>query len=204
MAILQFITIYNKFMTPSQQKKKISKLYKQILETLNLDTESDLSLKGTPDRIAKMFVDEIFYGLDVNNYPKISHFPNEIKKYQYEGMVIEKSITIHSVCEHHFQPIIGFAKIAYIPKDKIIGLSKLNRIADFWARRPQVQERLTQMIFEDLKKQLNTDDVAIQIDAEHMCVKLRGVKDQNSETRTTCLGGAFKDDSKAREEFLNY
>ena len=178
--------------------KKISKHFGEIMKVLGLDLNNP-SLSKTPDRVAKMYVEEIFKGLDINNFPAISTFPDEMN---YQGLVQVNDIKIHSVCEHHFVPFIGVAKVAYICKDKMIGLSKINRVVDFYCRKPQVQEKLTQEIFNKLKELLNTEDIAIEITAEHFCVKLRGIKDQNSKTITRKLGGAFFDDDKLRNEFL--
>ena len=186
-----------------QDKKKKKEIiafhFKEIMETLGLDLNND-SLKGTPERVAKMYVDEIFCGLTKENYPRIMSQKNEFK---YDQMLIEKRITVKSVCEHHFVPIIGFAHVAYIPNGRVIGLSKLNRIVEYWARRPQVQERLTQCILNDLQDKLKSDDVAVVIDAEHFCVSLRGVQHQGCVTRTSALGGSFKTHSCTRKEFFN-
>lgn len=182
----------------SKKIKQISAHFTKIMQILGLDL-SNKSLQKTPERVAKMYVNEIFKGLDNNNFPSISTFPDEL---QYQGLVQVNDIKVHSVCEHHFIPFIGTAKVAYICKDKMIGLSKINRIVDFFCRKPQVQEKLTQEIFNKLKETLDTDDIAIEITAEHFCVKLRGVQDQNSKTTTRKLGGAFFNDDKLRNEFL--
>ena len=173
--------------------------YRRITRTLGLDLNDD-SLCETPHRIAKMYVDEIFSGLDYSQFPKISVIAN---KMQVEEMVQVDDIDVGSTCEHHFVTIDGRARVAYIPGDKVIGLSKINRIVRFFAQRPQVQERLTQQILVALQTLLETDDVAVTIDAVHYCVKSRGVMDSNSRTRTTSLGGAFKSDPSTRAEFLN-
>ena len=169
-----------------------------IMETLGLDLNDD-SLKGTPYRVAKMYVKEIFAGLDPKNKPKISVFDN---KYNYNKMLIEKNITLRSACEHHFLPISGVAHVGYISSGKVIGLSKINRIVDYFGRRPQVQERLTVQIYNELKKELNTDHVIVVIDAEHMCVSARGIQDQTSSTVTMEYGGKF-DEASYRDEFLS-
>ena len=178
-----------------KKKERIAVLFAEIMDTLGLDLTDD-SLKGTPKRVAKMYVDEIFYGLNLANKPKIALFEN---KYQYNQMLVEKNITFYSNCEHHFVPIIGTAHVAYISSGKVIGLSKLNRIVQYFAKRPQVQERLTNQIANELKTILNTDDVAVIIDAKHLCVASRGVKDTTSATVTSYYGGAFKKPSKLLE-----
>jgi GTP cyclohydrolase I len=171
---------------------------KDIVTTLGLDLRDD-SLTETPHRIAKMYVDELFGGLDYRNFPKISVIDN---KMGVEEMVKVDNISVISTCEHHFVTIDGASRVAYIPKDKIIGLSKINRIVRFFAQRPQVQERLTQQILVALQTLLETNDVAVTIDATHYCVKSRGVMDSNSSTQTTALGGQFKADHRTRAEFL--
>ena len=181
-----------------EKYQRISESFRVITETLGLDLSDD-SLCETPHRIAKMYVDEIFSGLDYSNFPKISVIAN---KMQVEEMVCVDSIDLVSTCEHHFVTIDGSARVAYIPGEKIIGLSKINRIVRFFAQRPQVQERLTQQILLSLQTLLETDDVAVTINAVHYCVKSRGVMDSNSQTRTTALGGAFKKDPSTRNEFL--
>ena len=162
---------------------------------MGLDLTDD-SLKGTPKRVAKMYIDEIFSGLNPQNKPKIALFDN---KYQYNQMLVEKNITFYSNCEHHFVPIIGKAHVAYISSGKVIGLSKLNRIVQYFAKRPQVQERLTNQIAEELKAILKTDDVAVIIDAKHLCVSSRGIKDETSATVTTFYGGQFNTPEKIAE-----
>ena len=171
---------------------------KDIVTTLGLDLRDD-SLTETPHRIAKMYVDELFGGLDYSNFPKISVIDN---KMGVEEMVKVDNISVISTCEHHFVTIDGASRVAYIPNNKIIGLSKINRIVRFFAQRPQVQERLTQQILVALQTLLETDDVAVTIDATHYCVKSRGVMDTNSSTQTTALGGQFKEDHRTRAEFL--
>ena len=170
-----------------------------IMETLGLDLSDD-SLKGTPNRVAKMFVNEIFGGLDPAKKPKASTFEN---KYKYGEMLVEKNITLYSTCEHHFLPIVGRAHVAYISNGTVVGLSKMNRIVDYFAKRPQVQERLTIQIVEELQNVLNTKDVACVIDAKHLCVNSRGIKDIESSTVTSEFGGKFKEKDTKRE-FLDY
>ena len=182
-----------------EKKNKISMLFEEIMDVMGLDLTDD-SLKGTPDRVAKMYIDEIFSGLNPNNKPKIALFEN---KYQYNQMLVEKNITLYSNCEHHFVPIIGKAHVAYISSGKVIGLSKLNRIVQYYSKRPQVQERLTNQIGEELKNILNTDDVAVIIDAKHLCVSSRGIKDESSATVTSFYSGAFNSPAKVAE-FNNY
>ncbi|MCU0422080.1 MAG: GTP cyclohydrolase I FolE [Bacteroidia bacterium] len=177
----------------------IEKHFKEIMQILGLDLTDD-SLKGTPHRVAKMYVKEIFSGLDPKNAPDVKLFEN---KYQYKSMLVEKNISFHSTCEHHFVPIIGKAHVAYIPNGKVVGLSKLNRIVRHFARRPQVQERMTIQIANMLKEALNTNDVAVLIEADHLCVASRGVQDASSNTITSEYCGKFLD-MKTREEFLNY
>lgn len=171
--------------------------FRQIMLTLGLDLSDD-SLRGTPRRVAKMYVQEIFSGLNPANMPKIALFDN---RYRYEEMLVEKNISFHSNCEHHFVPIIGKAHVAYISAGKVIGLSKINRIVRHFAKRPQVQERLTVQIGNHLKQILETEDVAVVIDAVHMCVSSRGIQDQSSSTVTSYFGGVFQNESK-REEFF--
>jgi len=186
-------------LSDEEKKEKISILFQEIMDVMGLDLTDD-SLKGTPKRVAKMYIDEIFSGLNPNNKPKIALFDN---KYQYNQMLVEKNITFYSNCEHHFVPIIGKAHIAYISSGKVIGLSKLNRIVQYYAKRPQVQERLTNQIAEDLKNILQTEDIAVIIDAKHLCVSSRGIKDESSATVTSYYGGVFND-SKKITELQNY
>jgi GTP cyclohydrolase I len=174
-------------------------LFEEIMDVMGLDLTDD-SLKGTPDRVAKMYIDEIFSGLNPKNKPKIALFDN---KYHYNQMLVEKNITFYSNCEHHFVPIIGKAHIAYISSGKVIGLSKLNRIVQYYAKRPQVQERLTNQIGEELKSILGTEDVGVIIDAKHLCVSSRGIKDESSATVTSFYSGAFNSPVKVTE-FNNY
>ncbi len=182
-------------MSNDEKKKRISILFSEIMDVLGLDLTDD-SLQGTPDRVAKMYIEEIFSGLDPENKPKVALFDN---KYQYHQMLVEKNITFYSNCEHHFVPIIGKAHIAYKSSGKVIGLSKLNRIVQYYAKRPQVQERLTNQIANELKTVLETEDVAVIIDAKHLCVSSRGVQDDTSATVTTYYGGEFNSASKIAE-----
>jgi GTP cyclohydrolase I len=170
-----------------------------IMETLGLDLTDD-SLKGTPNRVAKMFVKEIFGGLNPERKPNASTFDN---KYQYGEMLVEKNITLYSTCEHHLLPIVGKAHVAYISNGTVVGLSKMNRIVDYYAKRPQVQERLTIQIVKELQEVLNTEDVACVIDAKHLCVNSRGIRDTESSTITSEFGGKFKD-KETKREFLDY
>ena len=181
-----------------EKYQRIKKSFTDIARTLGLDLNDD-SLAETPHRIAKMYVDEIFSGLNYFNFPKITVIDN---KMGVEEMVKVRDISLTSTCEHHFVTIDGTARVAYIPGDKIIGLSKINRIVRFFAQRPQVQERLTQQVLVALQTLLQTDDVAVSIDAIHYCVKSHGVMDSNSRTQTTALGGAFKANHMTRAEFL--
>jgi len=173
--------------------------FRDIMETMGLDLTDD-SLQGTPHRVAKMFIKEIFYGLNPENKPKISVFDN---KFKYGEMLVEKNINLNSTCEHHFLPIVGKAHVAYISNGEVIGLSKINRIVDYYARRPQVQERLTVQITNELKSVLKTEDVAVLIDAKHMCVSSRGIQDESSSTVTAEYSGRFKEEA-VRSEFLRY
>ncbi len=172
---------------------------RDILITLGMDLTDD-SLKGTPTRVAKMFVQEIFGGLHPDRKPKASTFDN---KYKYGEMLVEKNITLYSTCEHHLLPIVGRAHIAYISNGTVVGLSKMNRIVDYYAKRPQVQERLTMQIVKELKEILGTEDVACVIDAKHLCVNSRGIRDIESSTVTSEFGGKFKE-ADTRREFLDY
>lgn len=185
--------------TDEEKIALIENHFKAIMETLGLNLNDD-SLRGTPRRVAKMYVQEIFSGLNPANKPSVALFEN---KYKYNEMLVEKNISFYSNCEHHFVPIIGKAHLAYISNGKVIGLSKLNRLVQFYAKRPQVQERLTMQIGKDLQKVLGTDDVAIVIDAKHLCVASRGVEDDTSSTITAFYGGKFKEE-KTKNEFLKY
>ncbi|MBJ39635.1 MAG: GTP cyclohydrolase I FolE [Gammaproteobacteria bacterium] len=178
---------------------RLRELMGEVCTTLGLDLTDD-SLCETPHRIAKMYVDEVFRGLSYENFPKVTVIDN---KMQVEEMVTVRDISVTSTCEHHFVTIDGGSKVAYIPGSRIIGLSKINRVVRFFAQRPQVQERLTQQVLVALQTLLETEDVAVSIDATHYCVKSRGVMDVNSRTQTTALGGQFKADSRTRAEFLS-
>lgn len=178
----------------------IEKHFREIMNILGLDLTDD-SLKGTPHRVAKMYVKEVFEGLNPKNKPTAKLFEN---KYKYNEMLVEKDITFHSHCEHHFVPIYGRAHVAYISNGNVIGLSKINRIVQYFAKRPQVQERLTMQIGNELKEALGTEDVAVIMDAYHMCVSSRGVQDTNSSTVTSFYSGKFEKDEQARNEFLKY
>ncbi|MCL6294488.1 GTP cyclohydrolase I FolE [Jejuia spongiicola] len=172
---------------------------RHIMETLGLDLSDD-SLSGTPNRVAKMFVKEIFGGLNPKKKPSASTFDN---KYKYGEMLVEKNITVYSTCEHHLLPIVGKAHIAYISNGTVVGLSKMNRIVDYFAKRPQVQERLTIQVVKELQEVLDTKDVACVIDAKHLCVNSRGIRDIESSTVTSEFGGKFKEEA-TRREFLDY
>jgi GTP cyclohydrolase I len=181
-----------------ERKQKIESHMREVMQLLNLDLSDD-SLAETPKRVAKMYVDEIFSGLDYQNFPKITLIENKMK---VDEMVTVREITLTSTCEHHFVTIDGKATVAYIPKDWVIGLSKINRIVQFFSKRPQVQERLTQQVLVALQTLLGTNNVAVSIDAVHYCVKSRGICDATSSTSTTSLGGLFKSNPSTRQEFL--
>ncbi|CAM4265932.1 GTP cyclohydrolase I FolE [Zobellia nedashkovskayae] len=186
------------FDKPDDEKiKNIQYHFEMIMKEMGLDLTDD-SLSGTPYRVTKMYIKELFYGLNPANRPKLSTFEN---KYGYQKMLVEQNITIDSACEHHFLPIVGHAHVAYIPKDKVIGLSKINRLVDYYAHRPQVQERLVLQIRNDLQKVLGTEDVIVAVSAKHLCVSSRGIKDKNSFTTTLEYGGCFADKTY-RDEFL--
>ena len=176
----------------------ISGHFEAIMRELGLDLTDD-SLAGTPRRVAKMYVQEWFKGLDPQHRPDVRLFEN---RYDYHQLLVERDITLFSCCEHHFVPIVGKAHVAYLPADKVVGLSKLNRVVQYYARRPQVQERLTRQISEELKQSLGTDDVAVLIEADHLCVMSRGVNDTSSSTLTSEYGGLFATDESLRREFL--
>ncbi len=184
----------------SDRKDKIAviePLFAEIMKTLGLDLSDD-SLCDTPKRVARMYVNEIFWGLDYEAFPKCTAVDNKMK---YNEMVCERNINVQSNCEHHFVVIDGLATVAYVPKDKVLGLSKINRIVEYFSKRPQIQERLTEQVFHALQYILETEDVAVMIDAQHYCVKSRGVEDTGSSTVTSKLGGGFKSDPAARAEF---
>lgn len=186
-------------LSDEQKIEQIKKDVENILHTLGMDLTDD-SIKGTPQRVAKMFVKEIFAGLNPNKKPKASTFANN---YKYGEMLVEKNITLYSTCEHHLLPIIGKAHVAYISNGTVVGLSKMNRIVDYYAKRPQVQERLTMQIVQELQQVLGTEDVACVIDAKHLCVNSRGIRDVESSTVTSEYGGKFNDE-QTRREFLEY
>ena len=186
-------------LSDDQKIERIKKDVENILLTLGMDLTDD-SMKGTPNRVAKMFVKEIFGGLDPDKKPGSSTFDNN---YKYGEMLVEKNITVYSTCEHHLLPIIGRAHVAYISSGRVIGLSKMNRIVNYYAKRPQVQERLTMQIVQELQKALNTEDVACVIDAKHLCVNSRGIGDIESSTVTSEFGGQFKNE-QTRRELLDY
>lgn len=177
----------------------IESKFRDIMQALGLDLSDD-SLEETPKRVAKMYVNEVFWGLDYDAFPKCTTVDN---KMHYNEMVIERNIIVMSNCEHHFVQIDGLATVAYVPKKKVLGLSKINRIVEYFAKRPQIQERLTEQVFHALTYILETDDVAVMIDAKHYCVAARGVEDTGSSTVTCKLGGGFKTDPAARAEFLS-
>ena len=187
--------------TSSDRKDKIDKIEKcftTIMETLGLDLSDD-SLMETPRRVAKMYVNEIFWGLDVEAFPKCTTVDNKMK---YDEMVVERNVNVQSNCEHHFVIIDGVATIAYIPKQKVLGLSKINRIVEYFSKRPQIQERLTEQVYHALQYILETDNIGVVIHAQHYCVKSRGVEDSGSSTVTSKLGGVFKTDPNVRTEFM--
>ncbi len=186
-------------LTDDQKIELIKKDVYNILQTLGMDLTDD-SMQGTPNRVAKMFVNEIFAGLNPNRKPNPSVFENN---YKYGEMLVEKNITVYSTCEHHLLPIIGRAHVAYISNGTVIGLSKMNRIVEYYSKRPQVQERLTMQIVQELQTALNTMDVACVIDAKHLCVNSRGIQDIESSTVTSEFGGRFKEES-VRRELLDY
>lgn len=188
--------------TKHDRKDKIDLIegyFTQIMDTLGLDLTDD-SLMDTPKRVAKMFVNEIFWGLDYEAFPKCTTVEN---KMSYDEMVVERNINVQSNCEHHFVIIDGLATVGYIPNQKVLGLSKINRIVEYFSKRPQIQERLTEQIYYALQCILETDNIAVVIDAQHYCVKSRGVEDTGSSTVTSKLGGCFKEDHQARSEFMN-
>lgn len=181
--------------TDAEKIELITDHFREIMDTLGLDLTDD-SLAGTPRRVAKMFVKEVFSGLDPKNKPAVTLFDN---KYEYRNMLVEKGIPVQSTCEHHFQPIFGKAHVGYMANGKVIGLSKINRIVEYYSKRPQVQERLTMQIADELKKVLQTEDVAVYIDAAHMCVQARGVEHHGCSTVTTAFGGKFLNENVRRE-----
>jgi GTP cyclohydrolase I len=186
-------------MSDAEKVDRIEEKFRDIMNIMGLDLTDD-SLSGTPRRVAKMYIEEVFSGLNPTNKPNVALFEN---KYRYNQMLVEKNITLHSYCEHHFVPILGKAHVAYISDGHVIGLSKINRIVRHFAKRPQVQERLTEQIAEELKRVLKTEDVAVYIDAEHLCVSTRGIEDSGSSTVTTHYSGKFEK-MEIRSEFLAY
>jgi GTP cyclohydrolase I len=184
------------------RKDKIDKIeshFTEIMRVMGLDLSDD-SLIDTPKRVAKMYVNEIFWGLDYEAFPKCTTVDNKMK---YDEMVIERNVNVQSNCEHHFVVIDGLATVGYIPKQKVLGLSKINRIVEYFSKRPQIQERLTEQIYHALQFILDTDNIAVVIDAQHYCVKSRGVEDVGSSTVTSKLGGCFKTEPSVRAEFMN-
>ena len=186
-------------LTDSEKIAEIKDKFTDIMNALGLDLADD-SLIDTPNRVAKMYVKEIFFGLDYKHFPKATTVDNKMK---YDEMVIERNINVQSNCEHHFVIIDGSCHISYIPKNKVLGLSKLNRIVQFFSKRPQIQERLTEQIYYALSYILDTEDIGVIIEAAHYCVKSRGIQDVNSDTVTSKMGGCFKTDPEARKEFLS-
>ncbi|MEA3494586.1 MAG: GTP cyclohydrolase I FolE [Bacteroidota bacterium] len=186
-------------MTDQEKIKKIEHHFREIMEILGLDLNDD-SLNGTPGRIAKMYVKEIFSGLNPANKPEISLFEN---KFNYQNMIVEKDITVHSNCEHHFVPFFGKAHVAYFAKEKVLGLSKINRLVHYYCKRPQLQERLTLQIANEIKNVAKTEDVAVLINAKHLCVASRGIQDISTSTITANYFGAFEKD-EIKKQFLNY
>ena len=185
-------------LSDEEKMAKIEAKFREIMDVLGLDLNDD-SLSGTPKRVAKMYVKEIFSGLNPENHPDVETFDNV---YGYNHMLVERDINVNSTCEHHFLPIVGHAHVAYIPNGRVVGLSKLNRIVDHYARRPQVQERLTRQVLQALQELLGTEDVAVVIDAKHLCVSSRGIQDESSSTVTASYGGLFDNDVDTRNEFL--
>ena len=185
-------------MSDGEKMAKIESKFREIMDILGLDLNDD-SLSGTPKRVAKMYVKEIFSGLNPANHPDVKTFDNV---YGYNHMLVERDINVNSTCEHHFLPIVGRAHVAYIPNGRVVGLSKLNRVVDHYARRPQVQERLNRQVLEALQDLLGTEDVAVVIDAKHLCVSSRGIQDESSSTVTASYGGLFDNDVDTRNEFL--
>lgn len=186
-------------LTTKKKIEKITKNFASTMEILGMDLTDD-SMSESPARVSKMYVNELMWGLDPNNFPKCTVVDN---KMGYDEMVLEKGIQVISLCEHHFQTIAGTAAVAYIPNKKVLGLSKLNRVVEYFARRPQIQERLTEQVYHALSLILETEDVAVVIDAEHFCVKARGIQDPHSSTITSKLGGKFKTEPELRAEFMS-
>ena len=186
-------------LTRTEKIALIETKFRDIMVALGLDLAND-SLEETPNRVAKMFTTEIFWGLDYDAFPKCTTVSNQMK---YDEMIVERNINVQSNCEHHFVVIDGLATVGYIPNDKVIGLSKINRVVEYFSKRPQIQERLTEQIYHALQYILGTDSIAVVIDAQHFCVKSRGVEDVGSSTITSKLGGVFKVDPAVRAEFMN-
>jgi GTP cyclohydrolase IA len=187
------------FMDRKEKIDKIELMFTEIMRVLGLDLGDD-SLTETPKRVAKMYVNEIFWGLDPDAFPKCTTVDNKMK---YDEMVVERNVSVQSNCEHHFVVIDGLATVGYIPKQKVLGLSKINRVVEYFSKRPQIQERLTEQIYHALQYILETNDIAVVIDAQHYCVKSRGVEDTGSSTVTSKLGGVFRSDPAVRQEFMN-
>ena len=187
------------FMDRKEKIDKIELMFTEIMRVLGLDLGDD-SLTETPKRVAKMYVNEIFWGLDPDAFPKCTTVDNKMK---YDEMVVERNVSVQSNCEHHFVVIDGLATVGYIPKQKVLGLSKINRVVEYFSKRPQIQERLTEQIYHALQYILETDNIAVVIDAQHYCVKSRGVEDTGSSTVTSKLGGVFRNDPAVRQEFMN-
>ena len=187
-------------MSDGAKIEAIASKFRDIVEIMGLDLSDD-SLSGTPHRVAKMYVQEIFAGLNPANHPDVKTFDNV---YGYDHMLVERNITLNSTCEHHFLPIVGVAHVAYIPEDKVVGLSKLNRIVDYYAKRPQVQERLSRQVLKALQEILGTQNVAVVMDAKHLCVSSRGIQDEGSSTVTASYGGLFETAPDMRAEFLQH
>ena len=187
-------------MSDGAKIEAIASKFREIMEIMGLDLTDD-SLSGTPHRVAKMYVQEIFAGLNPANHPDVKTFDNV---YGYDHMLVERNITLNSTCEHHFLPIVGVAHVAYIPEGKVVGLSKLNRIVDHYAKRPQVQERLSRQVLKALQEILGTQNVAVVMDAKHLCVSSRGIQDEGSSTVTASYGGLFETAPEVRAEFLQH
>jgi len=187
-------------MSDGAKIEAIASKFREIMEIMGLDLTDD-SLSGTPHRVAKMYVQEIFAGLNPANHPDVKTFDNV---YGYDHMLVERNITLNSTCEHHFLPIVGVAHVAYIPEGKVVGLSKLNRIVDHYAKRPQVQERLSRQVLKALQEILGTQNVAVVMDAKHLCVSSRGIQDEGSSTVTASYGGLFETAPDVRAEFLQH
>ena len=191
--------VFDTGLSRTDKIEKIEGHFIEVMKALGLNLADD-SLMDTPKRVAKMYVNEIFWGLDYEAFPKCTAVDNKMK---YDEMVIERNVNVQSNCEHHFVVIDGVATVAYIPNEKVLGLSKLNRVVEYFAKRPQIQERLTEQVYYALQYILDTDNIAVVVDAQHYCVKSRGVEDTGSSTVTSKLGGCFKEDPAVRQEFMN-